>query len=65
LRINPGEAEDKRFKLLEPEGRVFKSPEASLRFIKKRLRQVKRCLCKVNAKGRYDYFDFFFGGSIL
>jgi hypothetical protein len=35
LLINLGEAEDKRFQLFEPIGRVLKSPEASLRFIKK------------------------------
>jgi hypothetical protein len=31
--INLGEAEEMRFQLSEPEGRVLKSPEASLRFI--------------------------------
>jgi len=33
--INLGEAEDKRFQLFEPYGRVLKSPGARLRFIKK------------------------------
>jgi hypothetical protein len=33
LLMNLGEAEDQRFELFEPEGRVFKSPGASLRFI--------------------------------
>jgi hypothetical protein len=42
LRINLGEAEDQRFELFEPEGRVFKSPGASLRFIKKRFRQSEK-----------------------
>jgi len=42
LAINLGEAEDQRFQLLEPEGRVLKSPGASLRFIKKRLRQSEK-----------------------
>jgi len=36
--INLGEAEDQRFELFEPRGRVFKSPGASLRLIKKRFR---------------------------
>ena len=35
LLINLGEAENKRFELFEPGGRVLKSPGASLRFIKK------------------------------
>jgi hypothetical protein len=42
LRINLGEAEDLRFELFEPEGRVFKSPGASLRFIKKRFRPSEK-----------------------
>jgi len=42
LPINLGEAEDQRFQLFEPEGRVLKSPGASLRFIKKRLRQSEK-----------------------
>jgi hypothetical protein len=42
LLINLGEAEDQRFELSEPAGRVFKSPGASLRFIKKRLRQGEK-----------------------
>jgi hypothetical protein len=42
LRINLGEAEDQRFELFEPEGRVFKSPGASLRFIKKRFRPSEK-----------------------
>ena len=42
LAINLGEAEDQRFQLFEPEGRVLKSPGASLRFIKKRLRQSEK-----------------------
>jgi hypothetical protein len=42
LRINLGEAEDERFELFEPEGRVFKSPGASLRFIKKRFRPSEK-----------------------
>jgi len=36
LLINLGAAEDQRFGLFEPEGRVLKSPGARLRFIKKR-----------------------------
>jgi hypothetical protein len=35
LFINLGEVKDKRFQLVEPEGRVLESPETSLRFIKK------------------------------
>jgi hypothetical protein len=42
LLINLGEAEDQRFQLLEPEGRVLKSPGASLRFIKKRFRPSEK-----------------------
>jgi len=42
LLINLGEAEDKRFQLFEPKGRVLKSPGASLRFIKKRFRQSEK-----------------------
>jgi hypothetical protein len=42
LRINLGAAEDQRFELFEPEGRVFKSPGASLRFIKKRFRPSEK-----------------------
>jgi hypothetical protein len=42
LLINFGEAEDKRFQLFEPKGRVLKSPGASLRFIKKRFRQSEK-----------------------
>jgi hypothetical protein len=34
--------EDQRFELVEPEGRVFKSPKASLRFIKKGFRQSEK-----------------------
>jgi len=41
LRINLGEAEDKRFELFEPEGRVFKAPEASLRLIKEPFRPIE------------------------
>jgi hypothetical protein len=32
LLMNVGEAEDKRYQLFEPEGRVLISPGASLRF---------------------------------
>jgi hypothetical protein len=42
LLINLGEAEDQRFELLEPKGRVFKSPGASLRFIKKLFRTSEK-----------------------
>jgi hypothetical protein len=42
LLINLGEAEDKRFQLFEPKGRVLKSPGGSLRFIKKRFRQSEK-----------------------
>jgi hypothetical protein len=42
LPINLGATEDQRFKLFEPEGRVFKSPGASLRFIKKRFRPSEK-----------------------
>jgi len=42
LLINLGAAEDQRFQLLEPKGRVLESPEASLRFIKKRFRQSEK-----------------------
>ncbi|MHC4474152.1 MAG: hypothetical protein ACYTEL_00805 [Planctomycetota bacterium] len=38
LKINLGEAKEKCFELSEPAGRVFKAPEASLRFIKNRFR---------------------------
>ena len=40
--INLSEAEDKRFQLFEPEGRVLKSPGASLRFIKKRFQASEK-----------------------
>jgi hypothetical protein len=33
--MNLGEVKEKRFQLLEPEGRVLESPGTSLRFIKK------------------------------
>jgi hypothetical protein len=42
LPINLGAVEDQRFELFEPEGRVFKSPGASLRFIKKRFRPSEK-----------------------
>jgi len=42
LLINLRRAEDKRFQLFEPEGRVLESSEASLRFIKKPLGKAKR-----------------------
>jgi hypothetical protein len=42
LLINLGVAEDKRYQLLEPEGRVLISPGASLRFIKKRFRTSEK-----------------------
>jgi len=42
LLINLGEAEDERFELFEPGGRVFKSPGASLRFVKRRFRQSEK-----------------------
>jgi hypothetical protein len=35
------EAEEKRFQLFDPEGRVMETPGANLRFIKKCCRQVK------------------------
>ncbi len=38
VKINRGEVKEKRFQLVEPEGRVLESPGASLRFIKKRFR---------------------------
>jgi len=41
LIINLGEEEDKRCQLLEPKGRVLKSPGASLRFIKNGLDKRK------------------------
>jgi hypothetical protein len=44
LLINLCEAEDQRFQLFEPEGRVLESPGASLRFIKNVLDQAKRDL---------------------
>jgi hypothetical protein len=40
--INLSEAEDMRFQLFEPEGRVLKSPGASLRFIKKRFQASEK-----------------------
>ena len=42
LLINLGAAEDQRFQLFEPEGRVLESPGASLRCIKKRFRQSEK-----------------------
>ena len=42
LLINLSAAEDQRFELFEPEGRVFKSPGASPRFIKKRFRPSEK-----------------------
>jgi hypothetical protein len=42
LLINLGEAEDKRYQLFEPEGRVLISPGASPRFIKKRFRTSEK-----------------------
>jgi hypothetical protein len=42
LLINFGEAQDKRYQLFEPEGRVLISPGASLRFIKKRFRTSEK-----------------------
>jgi len=42
LLINLGAAEDQRFQLFEPEGRVLESPGANLRFIKKRFRQSEK-----------------------
>jgi hypothetical protein len=40
--INLGEAEDKRFQLSEPAGRVLKSPGASLDLSKNTFRQAKK-----------------------
>jgi len=51
LLINLGVAEDRRFKLFEPEGRVFKSPGASLRFIKKRFRPSEKGFGQQPVKG--------------
>jgi hypothetical protein len=42
LLIKLGEAEDKRYQLSEPEGRVLISPGASRRFIKKRFRTSEK-----------------------
>jgi hypothetical protein len=42
LPLNLGEAEDMRYQLFEPEGRVLISPGASLRFIKKRFRTSEK-----------------------
>jgi len=42
LPLNLGAAEDKRFQLFEPEGRVLKSPVASLKFIKKHFGQSEK-----------------------
>jgi hypothetical protein len=42
LLTNLGEAENKRYQLFEPEGRVLISPGASLRFIKKRFRTSEK-----------------------
>jgi hypothetical protein len=42
LLINLSEAEDERFELFEPEGGVFKSPGASVRFIEKRFRPSEK-----------------------
>ena len=51
LLINLGAAKDQRFELFEPEGRVFKSPGASLRFIKKRFRQSEKGFGQQPVKG--------------
>jgi hypothetical protein len=42
LLINLGDAEDQRFQLFEPEGRVLGLPGASYRFIKKRFRPSEK-----------------------
>jgi hypothetical protein len=42
LLINLGTAEEQRYQLFEPEGRVLISPGASLRFIKKRFRTSEK-----------------------
>jgi len=42
LLINLGAAEDLRFELFEPEGRVFKSPGANLGFINQRFRPSEK-----------------------
>jgi len=42
LSTNLGEAEDQRLQLFESEGRVLKSPGASLRFVKKRFRPSEK-----------------------
>lgn len=39
---NLGEVKEKRFQLLEPEGRVLESPGASPIFIKKRFRASEK-----------------------
>jgi len=52
LLINLRRVEDKRFQLLEPEGRVLKSPGASLRFIKNPLGKAKRFGHFANPKTR-------------
>jgi hypothetical protein len=40
--INLGEVKEKRFQLLEPEGRVLESPGMSLRYIKKYFRASEK-----------------------
>jgi hypothetical protein len=42
LFINLGEVKEKRFQLVEPEGRVLKSPVTSLRCIKKYFRASEK-----------------------
>ncbi len=42
LFINLGEAKEKRFQVVEPEGRVLESSGASLRYIKKRFRASEK-----------------------
>ena len=49
--INLGEAEDKRFQLFEPYGRVLKSPGASLRFIKKRFKDKRKGIWATACQG--------------
>jgi len=57
LVINLGEAEEKRFQLFEPEGRVLETPGANLKFIEKCCRQVKMNLSNILSEQDRDRED--------
>ncbi|MEE8381435.1 MAG: hypothetical protein V3R78_06140, partial [Thermodesulfobacteriota bacterium] len=57
--------EDKRFQLFEPEGRVLKSPGASLRFIKKRFQASEKGFGQQPVKDLPYFYQVLSGISLV